>query len=481
MGFPPFAPLQKTNDMRPSTRRSLSPITGVRRAGALPLPPEQSWHDYAVFLLHVAAEIEHSLMVQYLYAAYSLGGASTDSKWHEAARQWREVILGIAKEEMGHLITVQNIIRLIGGPLHLDREAYPYRSGFYPFPFALEPLTKNSLAKYVVAESPKEWQASPAAKEIMDRAAKADDGRQIIPVGRLYEEMIQVFENHGALTDDDFRDDVGPYEATWDEWGRGYGGDRGRGERGNLGDQAVPPDVLVIRTTDRASALEALRRIARQGEAPEVEDGGEPGTGSHFHRFLKIYEAFPDRNPPSRNIPTNPTADESDGGADDDKKRGPMSCARITNPRALGWAHLFNIRYRKLLYTLKHAFHVAPGDAVNRPTARGNLIAWTFGEMYNLRSIAAILVTLPLKQDGGGELAGPPFELPYSLTLPDWDSDKWRVHRDLIAASANVIHSLDVGGEAHHDYLRALRDHDKLDDQIVARLFQAARDAEGNA
>ena len=39
------------------------------------LPSGFSGHDYAVYLLHIAAEIEHLLMVQYLYAAYSLGGA----------------------------------------------------------------------------------------------------------------------------------------------------------------------------------------------------------------------------------------------------------------------------------------------------------------------------------------------------------------------------------------------------------------------
>ncbi|MEA2231907.1 MAG: hypothetical protein QOD83_1723 [Solirubrobacteraceae bacterium] len=37
-------------------------------------PPEFNWRDYTAMLLHVAAEIEHSLMVQYLFAAYSLGG-----------------------------------------------------------------------------------------------------------------------------------------------------------------------------------------------------------------------------------------------------------------------------------------------------------------------------------------------------------------------------------------------------------------------
>jgi hypothetical protein len=47
-------------------------------------------------------------------------------------RCWQEVILGIAKEEMAHLITVQNVLRLIGGPLNLDRNDYPWDAPFYP-------------------------------------------------------------------------------------------------------------------------------------------------------------------------------------------------------------------------------------------------------------------------------------------------------------------------------------------------------------
>ena len=54
-------------------------------------PPELSWHDTAVYLLHVAAEIEHALMVQYLYAAYSVGGPGVGGELHERARAWREV------------------------------------------------------------------------------------------------------------------------------------------------------------------------------------------------------------------------------------------------------------------------------------------------------------------------------------------------------------------------------------------------------
>ncbi|MGH3934259.1 MAG: ferritin-like domain-containing protein, partial [Pseudonocardiaceae bacterium] len=72
------------------------------------VPPEFNGRDYAIFLLHVAAEIEHSLMVQYLFAAYSLGGPTVPEGRQADVRAWQETILGIAKEEMAHLITIQN-------------------------------------------------------------------------------------------------------------------------------------------------------------------------------------------------------------------------------------------------------------------------------------------------------------------------------------------------------------------------------------
>jgi len=56
---------------------------------------------------------------------------------------------------MGHLATVQNLLTTIGGPLSFDREDYPIIDPeLWPFPFQLEPLTKKSLAKYVLAEMP---------------------------------------------------------------------------------------------------------------------------------------------------------------------------------------------------------------------------------------------------------------------------------------------------------------------------------------
>ena len=72
-------------------------------------------------------------------------------------RAWQETILGIAKEEMGHLITVQNLLTVLGAPRQFDRDDYPNVSPLYPFGFRLEPISLESLAAYVCAESPADF------------------------------------------------------------------------------------------------------------------------------------------------------------------------------------------------------------------------------------------------------------------------------------------------------------------------------------
>jgi hypothetical protein len=111
--------------------------------------PPLSHRDEAIFFLHIASEVEHSLMVQYLYAAFSLGGTQVPEDKKELVNNWRRKILEIAREEMGHLITVQNVLHSIGGPLTFQREDFPFDSELYPFKFTLERLTKKSLSKYV--------------------------------------------------------------------------------------------------------------------------------------------------------------------------------------------------------------------------------------------------------------------------------------------------------------------------------------------
>ena len=86
-------------------------------------PPDEELID----LLVNAAEIEHGLLVQYLYASAS----ATDPSIKAALKL-------IAIEEMGHFITVQNLLLAFGGAPHLDHDDWTSTAFFRPFPFRLE-------------------------------------------------------------------------------------------------------------------------------------------------------------------------------------------------------------------------------------------------------------------------------------------------------------------------------------------------------
>jgi hypothetical protein len=459
--------------MRSRVSRHLDPVllepeamiaAAARRADAP--PPEFNWRDYAAMLLHVAAEIEHSLMVQYLFAGYSLGGSRVPAELRGEVRAWQETILGVAKEEMGHLVTVQNLHTALGLPLNLDREDYPWGSGFYPFDFTLERLTPGSLATYVCAESPDGWRGE-EADEIRKRAAEEAHGT-VNRVGKLYSDIKRILGDRTRIPDEAYDASTVPRQASWDEWGRGYR-EGARGEFSNV--PGVPaPDLLILEVASRDAALNALDEIGEQGEAPKPVPAGDPsdaGEESHFVRFLTIYRALSKLDPAvqdrvSRPILENPTT------------------TSITASDAKAWAHLFNLRYRMLLVNLAHAFELAdvPGGDGAAVTPRGALINRTFAEMYNLRAIAGTLVELPADASGSRN-AGPPFEMPYTLELPRRERDRWALHRDLLEAAGALIETLGpLASPPGSDYLTALSESDRLAlDQVERMLGRATAGA----
>ena len=221
--------------MRPRFVRHLQSVLRIATtererelAARPPISPELDGHQYAIFLLRVAAGIEHAVMVQYLYAAYALGGPGVAPRHAAAVARWQEVILGIAKEEMGHLITVQNALQLIAGPISFDREDYPFDAAFYPFDFTLEKLTRASLAKYVYAEKPPDW-SGPIADEVTRLATRANHEVAPNAIGTLYRLVISTLEDPALVPDRVFRPETEEAQASWSEWGRGYAyGARGR-------------------------------------------------------------------------------------------------------------------------------------------------------------------------------------------------------------------------------------------------------------
>lgn len=158
-------------------------------------------------LLKEAAEIEHDLMVQYLYAAFSLkptyaalvgnGAPSADN------------LLGVAIQEMQHLRAVNELLAGLSYAPVLTRHDFPEEVDMYPFPFRLEPLSRTSLAKYVYCEAPASAITSRAWRNIAFQKELAGAlGTTLRPnhIGSLYGTIIERVEELASSDKDALKD-----------------------------------------------------------------------------------------------------------------------------------------------------------------------------------------------------------------------------------------------------------------------------------
>ncbi|MEM7678160.1 MAG: ferritin-like domain-containing protein, partial [Myxococcota bacterium] len=405
--------------------------------------------DEAIFWLTTAAEIEHFLMVHYLFAAYSLNPDGTDDQVDDV-QMLRATLLQIAREEMGHLITVQNLLSLIGGPLHFGREHSPHASEVYPFRFHLERVSGDSLAKYAMAESPIDRAVLEAGlppadlaiydNEIERRATISNGGHPVRHVGPVFARLRQLFELELKVSD--FRLDRASRQASWADWG--YKPNPADNVETDLKvlvhrfDQTNPEDA-------RKQAVDAIQEIGDQGEEADIDLGnGE----SHFERFFEAYKIFTRiqkalGRPPVWPVVANPNV--AVAIAAEDRDTNEVAESRLSEPRSRHWAQLFNLRYRLLLRFLAHALHLegpvflVEGPTMGDRTVKGMVTYWTFKEMRRIKKIADKLVQLRARDDELGPHAGPPFELPYRLDLAPDEADRWADHADVLRASSQLI------------------------------------------
>lgn len=475
------------------------------------LDPPGTPRDEAVALLHATAEIEHSLMVQYLYAAYSLGDVDPADPQHTVkqlkVRLIRHLLLHIAREEMAHLATVQNLLHLLGAPLHLDREHSPFASQLLPFRFKLEPISLGSLAKYVIAESPRPLPddgSVPAADaalimgEVTDQARASNDGICPGHVGDIFARLIWLFsappsgasddERTRRLADEDFRPDTQDFQAAWEDWGF-------EPKDRTFGSQTIQASPSLVRQFSgsdaaqlRNDAVSALRAIAEQGEGTDPASGAAPmdGSESHFEWFWLIYKTFKelDQSPagaPVHQVPINPNTSAADAAPKapffkmvDAGLQAAVDAGRITHPRARRWAQLFNLRYRALLLQLHHFLRIDTPryDAAGDRTARGYLLIGVFNEMRRLKKIAGKLVRLPKTETPGDpHRAGAPFELPYTTQLPDGEAARWRGHLDTSRAAAALLDEmLQDPADQQDGFLIDLKEADEADQIVMTAL-----------
>jgi len=363
---------------------------------------EQLWS-----LLIEAAQIEHMIMCQYLYACFSLKTDPDEgltAEQAEAVARWQETMTGIAIEEMLHLALVMNVMTAIGAAPSLSRPNFPRHSQFLPpgVEFALLPFGADALTHFLYLERPE-------GMERMDAAEFVPAAPPPEPVGQA-EVMprIQGFSTVGHL-----------YRGI--EQGLSDLADR-LGQRvlfvGEPRAQATPdrfrwPQLIAV--TDLASARAALDEIIEQGEGARGD-----WRPAHYGRFFGIwneYQKLRQQYPsfePAR--PVMPAFTQQPFDIDEPQPQPTDAVTREV-------AELFSLGYEVLLQVLTRFFtHTDETDE-----QLDALVQAAFGLMTGvLRPLGTALTRLPAGPENPGRTAGPAFQMYYQMgNFVPWRDAAW--------------------------------------------------------
>jgi CDGSH-type Zn-finger protein/truncated hemoglobin YjbI len=382
----------------------LAQVIATRGGLAPPEAPLVIEHREALYyMLCEAAELEHGIMCQYLYAAFSLKQSEDEGLSPEeaqAVQRWRKRISHVATQEMLHLSLVHNLLSAIGGAPHLSRPNFPHPASHYPagVHLALLPFGEPSLQHFMFLERPEGMDIDDAeGMAAFGRAAPAMQQGEIVPrsqdfktVGHLYR-SIEAGIAHLAGKFGERRLFVGPPRAQATQQYFGW------------------PELVAV--TGAASAQKAIDEILEQGEGPRGH-----WRDAHFGQFVEIldeYTQLREANPafdPARPVVTvNVRPSERDTGV-------PL----VTDPLTRQVMDLFNVTYEALLLMLQRFFaHTEETDAQLKALADASV-----NLMFQaIKPLGDLVTTLPAGPDYPARTAGPSFELFY-------ESDTVLPHRE---------------------------------------------------
>lgn len=358
--------------------------------------------EEALVLLRAGSEVEHALLVEYLYAAWSVGDNSV-----------ADTIIGIAVQEMCHFITVQNLMLFLGSMPSMNRQDQDPAPALDPFPFTLRPFSKGVLEDFLLTEMPALDQMTADQKAVMQPVvdSAAQQGKVVHPVGLIYAKLYWLFQENDFPTQDwpaiaSAGFDPGRHIALFPgtatastfqvdplaerKWHRGQ--DRGG----------------VFETIDsRDKALRAIFEIASQGEGVQ-----SAGDHSHFERFLDLYKGTDFGALPVTNWPTDPFVSEQPST---DPAR---EANRITNASAAAVSRVLDLRYRIALASIRASLSRDRSNATDM-AVRTKYVGWAFDEMLGfIKGLSEGLASIPGKSTGGALLAAPTFDL-QGFALPN--------------------------------------------------------------
>ena len=375
--------------------------------------------DALIYMLCEAAELEHAICCQYLYAGFSLKQAddpSLDHRQKRAVDKWRRIVFEVATQEMLHLATVNNLLSAIGAAPRVGRPNLPASGRHYPaaIQLALVPFSERALRHFLYLERPEGISLKDAEGfEAMREAEPLMSPEDIVPrpqefatIGHLYRSIEEGFrhlvERHGEAWLF-----VGPPQA------------QARPETFRWSD--------LVPVTDLASAHQAIEVVVEQGE-------GSRGhwRDAHYGMFLEVLGEFltlrkedPTFEPA---LPVQPAS-----------ARVPVDATPsvlVSDPVTARILDAFNVTYEVILYLLAHYFghHSDTTDAEIEAVAD---VAVTL-MITVLMPLGNMVTQLPIGPEHPGATAGPSFEIFYGsgYLLPHKRAAWILIHERLLEVGA---------------------------------------------
>ena len=352
------------------------------------------------FLLCQAAELEHSVMCQYLYAAFSLKGpsdAGLTPDQRAAIERWRTVILRVADEEMLHWALVQNLLTAVGSAPFVSRPYMPHQAKGYPagVQFRLLPFGEAALQHFLYLERPEGMPITdaegfePTGRPLapMEPTEVIARGQEFTTQGHLYRSVELGLADLAAKLGED-RLFIGPAFHQANE--------------STFGWPALHP------ITDLASAHRALELIVEQGEGAT----GDWQT-AHYGRFLGVLEEYRQlRQADPGFAPAHPVVAAGVRAVEDIEPE-----AYITEPVTIRYSDLFNAIYELLLQLIVRYFAFGHETPEQRAILADSAVDLMIGA---IKPLGLELARLPVGPGHPGATAGANFQLPYrsSFLLP---------------------------------------------------------------
>jgi CDGSH-type Zn-finger protein/truncated hemoglobin YjbI len=372
----------------------LAQVIATRGGLAPPEAPFVIEHREAlIYMLCEAAELEHGIMCQYLYAAFSLKQSADEGLTAgevEAVQRWRQRISHVATQEMLHLSLVQNLLSAIGCAPHLSRPNFPQPASNYPagVHLTLLPFGEAALRHFMFLERPEGMDLDDAeGMAAFGRAAPAMTQGEIVPRGQDFATVGHLYRSIEA----GIKHLAGKFGERW----LFVGPPRAQATQQYFG----WPELVAV--TGLESAQRAIDEILEQGEGPRGH-----WRDAHFGQFVEILdeylqlrEANPAFDPVRPVVPVNvrPAVRDAD-------------IPLVTDPVTRQVMDLFNVSYEILLLVLQRFFaHTEETDAQLKALADAT-VALMFGA---LKPLGDLVTTLPAGPGYPGRTAGPSFELFY--------------------------------------------------------------------